>query len=151
MRKAKKRRFILVGLVLGILCGCNYLYQKIWGDKDEWRKRTFERMNDDISGQVSSDKFLPRLPVVLDKKKKYYIFSDLHRGDGGKIDYFNPNRNLLNYILSEIDQEGQSGKKTVLIMLGDIEECWAYGFSLAHGNRHGYPKEPLYQPYLIAF
>jgi UDP-2,3-diacylglucosamine pyrophosphatase LpxH len=143
MKKTKKRRFILLGLVLGILCGCNYLYQKIWGDKDKWRERTFKRMNEDLSGQVSSDKYLPRLPLVLNEDTKYTILSDLHRGDGGAIDYFNHNRNLLNFILSQIYQEGHSTKNTALIMLGDIEECWAYGFSLAHGNRHNYPLEDL--------
>jgi len=143
MKKNKKLRFILLGLVLCILCGCNYVCQKIWGDKDKWRERTFKRMNEDLSGQASSDKYLPRLPLVLDEATKYFIFSDFHRGDGGRIDYFNHNRNLLNFILSQIYQEGQSGKETALIMLGDIEECWAYGYSLAHGNRHNYPIEDL--------
>ena len=52
MKKTKKRRFIMLDLVLGILCGCNYLYKKILGDKDKWRERTFKRMNEDLSGQV---------------------------------------------------------------------------------------------------
>jgi predicted phosphodiesterase len=137
MLKRKKRRFILVGFVLGILFGANYLYQKIWGDKESWRERTFRRMNEDLSEDVSGD-YHPRLKLILNEETKYYIFSDFHRGNGGDIDYFNPNWNLVNYILSGIYQEGRAGKKTALIMLGDIEECWAYGFSLARGNWHKY-------------
>lgn len=144
MTKRKKRRFILVGFVLGILFGANYLYQKIWGNKESWRERTFRRMNEDLSPDVSSDDYHSRLELVLNEETKYYIFSDFHRGDGGPIDYFNPNRNLMNYILSGLYQESRSGTKAALIMLGDIEECWAYGFSLAHGNRiHNYPIEDL--------
>ena len=97
-------------------------------------------MNEDISDQDSSDGYLPALPVILDKEKKYYIFSDLHRGNGGRVDYFNHNKEMLSTVFRDIFYEIQNEKGSALVLAGDIEECWAYGFSLAHGN---FFKQPM--------
>ncbi|MCK4837066.1 MAG: hypothetical protein KAT17_10520 [Candidatus Aminicenantes bacterium] len=55
-------------------------------------------------------------------KEKIVIFSDIHRGDGGKKDHFKDNEdiyiNALDYYLK---------KNFNLVLAGDIEEGWGYG------------------------
>ena len=107
MDNTKSKHSLFIKLIFVILCTCCFLCRSNPGASDSWRERTFKRMNEDISGQTSSDRYLPALPVSLDKGKKYYIFSDFHRGNGGKVDYFNHNRKMLTTIFSDIFYEIQ--------------------------------------------
>lgn len=143
MINIKSKHYFVIGLILVIFSTFYFSCQNKTGTNDSWRDRTFKRMDDDISDQDSPGGHLPALPVILDKGKKYYIFSDLHRGNGGKVDYFNHNRKILSTIFIDIFYENQYQKDTALVMVGDIEECWAYGFSLAHGNRFAQPMKNL--------
>jgi len=102
-----------------------------------WKSRTFQRLDQDIQSPLKT--------ITLDKTKNYYFFSDLHRGDGGNLDYFNPNRKLLSSILQELYTEDE-GKDAVVFMVGDIEELWAYGFSLKHGGSTDFELNGLLNP-----
>lgn len=143
MINTKSKLSLFIGLIFVMFCTYCFLCQSYPGYNDSWRERTFKRMNEDISDQQSSDRYLPTLPVILDKGKKYYIFSDFHRGNGGEVDYFNHNRKMISTILRDIFYDNQNKKETSLILAGDIEECWAYGFSLTHGNLFNQPMRDL--------
>lgn len=102
-----------------------------------WKTRTFRRLEQDTGPPLKT--------ITLDKTKDYYFFSDFHRGDGGNLDYFNPNRKLLSSILEEL-YTGDEGKEAVIFLVGDIEELWAYGFSLRYGDSDSFELNDLLNP-----
>ncbi len=92
----------------------------------DWREMTFKRLDQDFDSSLRAG--------TLDKTKSYYFFSDLHRGDGGSADYFNPNRKIFSSVLKALYEENEEDKHAVVVMVGDIEELWAYGYSRKHGG-----------------
>lgn len=104
--------FILLFMVLSFCKWC------------DWEKKTIQRLNDDIE----------KTPIsVLDRSIRYVILSDLHRGNGGPLDYFNPNRKIIASQLKKLAEDRK--KRTMLILAGDVEEGWSFGHSLAWGKR----------------
>jgi len=104
----------------------------------EWKQNTFIRLDQDFNSSLKAG--------TLDKTKIYYFFSDLHRGDGGPADYFNPNRKVFCLALKDLYEKKEEGKDAVVIMVGDIEELWAYGFSLKHGSSYKEKANNLLNP-----
>jgi UDP-2,3-diacylglucosamine pyrophosphatase LpxH len=122
----RKMRFILLAIFIMLFAvSCS------------WKTRTFQRLEQDIQPPLKT--------ITLDKTKDYYFFSDLHRGDGGDLDFFNPNRRLLSSILQEL-YTGYEGKDAVVFLVGDIEELWAYGFSLRYGDSDNFELNDLLDP-----
>jgi len=60
----------------------------------------------------------------LDVNNKYALFSDLHLGDGGKVDNFFHNKDTTIFALNHYKNNGYS-----IILLGDVEEFWQFKFS----------------------
>jgi len=110
----------------------------------DWREITFKRLDQDFDSSLKAG--------TLDKTKIYYFFSDLHRGDGGSADYFNPNRKIFSSVLKALYEEKEADKHAVVVMVGDIEELWAYGYSLKHGGTYtekaNYLLNPILNPML---
>lgn len=92
------------------------------------KELTFMRLNE----IWKSDDF----PVLEIEANKYILFSDLHLGNGGKADDFHDNEETLLKALKHYKEQGYK-----LILLGDIEEFWQFGFSEVR-NRY---QESVYQ------
>ncbi len=61
--------------------------------------------------------------VKLSDDQKWVVFSDLHLGDGGKLDDFLPNGNLFQYVLKHFYEK----EKFKLVLNGDIDELHRFG------------------------
>ena len=86
-------------------------------------KRLIELYKDDKQN-------IKKLP--LNANDKYALFSDLHLGDGGKVDNFEHNEETMKFALNHYKNNGYS-----IILLGDVEEFWQFKFSKI---RHRYNK-----------
>ncbi len=117
----KKSVFFVLGVVV-ILLNLSFC---------SWKMDTWKRMSEDTSGKFTPGKTIPMKTVPLDKTEKIVVISDLHRGDAGRADYFTPNRALLCKILEYYNNKGFT-----LVMTGDVEEAWAWGFSYRYGKQH---------------
>jgi len=67
------------------------------------------------------DQNIKKLP--LNANDKYALFSDLHLGDGGKVDNFVHNEETMIFALNYYKNNGYS-----IIFLGDVEEFWQFNF-----------------------
>lgn len=103
-----------------------------------WKSNVYKRLNQDIQPPLKT--------ITLDQTKNYYFFSDLHRGNGGDLDYFNPNRKMFSTILHDLYTNRDESNDAVVISVGDIEELWAYGFSLVHGSSDDFELNSLLNP-----
>jgi len=63
-----------------------------------------------------------KLPLNINDK--YALFSDLHLGDGGKVDNFFHNEETMRLALKYYKNSGYS-----IILLGDVEELWQFKFT----------------------
>ena len=115
----KKKNFILLGVVI-ICLNLNYC---------SWYGATIKRIIEDTSGRYIEGETVPMKIVELDKARKIIVLSDFHRGDGGRADFFKTNKDMLCKILKKKYEDGFT-----LVLAGDIEEAWAWGFSLEHGH-----------------
>lgn len=61
------------------------------------------------------------IPVLETKEDKYFLFSDVHLGDGTKADDFHKNEKTLETALKYYKE-----KNYKLLLLGDIEEFWQF-------------------------
>jgi len=77
-----------------------------------------KRLNELYKVEEQSIKKLP-----LNINDKYALFSDLHLGDGGKVDNFVHNEETMRLALKYYKNNGYS-----IILLGDVEELWQFNF-----------------------
>lgn len=80
------------------------------------KELTFKRLN-----EIWKSKDFPELDI---EGNKYILFSDLHLGNGGRADDFYENEETLVNALHYY-----KGKAYKLLLLGDVEEFWQFGFS----------------------
>ena len=78
-----------------------------------------KRLNELYKVEEQSIKKLP-----LNINDKYALFSDLHLGDGGKVDNFVHNEKTMGFALKYYKNNGYS-----IILLGDVEELWQFNFT----------------------
>ena len=78
-----------------------------------------KRLNELYKDEEQSIKKLP-----LKFNDKYALFSDLHLGDGGKVDNFVHNEETMGFALKYYKNNGYS-----IILLGDVEELWQFNFN----------------------
>lgn len=81
---------------------------------DQSYARTHERLQD-----LRQREDLPLLDLT--DTRRYAILSDIHLGDGGAADDFQPNEETLLHALNHYHHHGYD-----LILLGDIEEFWQF-------------------------
>lgn len=77
-----------------------------------------KRLNELYKNDEQNIKKLP-----LNTNDKYALFSDLHLGDGGKVDNFVHNEETMIFALNYYKNNGYS-----IILLGDVEELWQFDF-----------------------
>jgi UDP-2,3-diacylglucosamine pyrophosphatase LpxH len=77
-----------------------------------------KRLNELYKVEEQSIKKLP-----LNINDKYALFSDLHLGDGGKVDNFVHNEETMEFALNYY-----KNKEYSVILLGDLEELWQFDF-----------------------
>jgi len=80
---------------------------------DAIKKRLSELLYEDDEQNVK------KLPLNINDK--YALFSDLHLGDGGKVDNFFHNEETMRLALKYYKNSGYS-----IILLGDVEELWQF-------------------------
>ena len=78
-----------------------------------------KRLNELYEDKEQSIKKLP-----LKFNDKYALFSDLHLGDGGKVDNFFHNEETMGLALKYYKNNGYS-----IILLGDVEELWQFSYN----------------------
>lgn len=78
-----------------------------------------KRLNELYEDKEQSIKKLP-----LKFNDKYALFSDLHLGDGGKVDNFFHNEETMGLALKYYKNNGYS-----IILLGDVEELWQFNYN----------------------
>lgn len=77
---------------------------------DAWRKLAFSRLN---------SAYRRALPVPFTDRSRFVLFSDLHRGDNGRLDEFTPNEGLFLHALRHYWKDGFT-----YIEVGDGDELW---------------------------